>query len=230
MLFNADAGFRSGPRPGFSAASRRSISASMRCSSIDSAIAPPPRRAPVGYPLDCPPAQDLYPIVPGLPCLVFPDLPGRLGCAAGRPCVRLTAAPAYRVHGCTSVSNRVSRVRRPGSAVRPVCTGPGLGRPCLAAGRSSQRNRSPSGRPASGPSVQALVNAPSAAPDRTGVHAGVERPQPVLVELDPGAQVAVLLGVHDDPGVDRLTALDPGHQPDQRVLPTSKIPPIIMGA
>ena len=49
-------------RPGSSAASRRSISASIRCSSIDSAIAPY-LRAPVGTSPYYPPRWVVYPIV-----------------------------------------------------------------------------------------------------------------------------------------------------------------------
>ena len=50
------------------------------------------------------------------------------------------------------------------------------------------------------------------------VGAGGERAEPVLVELDPGREVAEPLGVDDHADVDRLASLDAGHDPDEGVL------------
>ena len=141
--------------------------------------------------------------------------------AAPWPCDRCRSAvsgtPGPRgggTQGRTRVLKRRSRSAA-GSAVIPAWTGPGW--TIADRGAVSQRNRSPRGCSASGPSVQARPNALSAA--RTAATsapgssaAGGSR------QFDPRPEVAERLGVQEHPGVDRLTAVDPRDHADQGVL------------
>src|ERR1700761_6441885 len=180
-------------RPGSSAARCRSISASMRCSSMDSAIALPPRCTPVWNLALFSPGTRSLSNCSGFAVELFPSI--RSGPHEG---IEQVVEFSGRVSGEAGVdrSRLDDRAARGGQPAKPLPQRPPGQRP-LGAG--------PAERGQSGP-------------HRVQVGPGVQDPQPAGVQLDPGAQVAVLLGVHDDPGVDGLAAFDPGHHPDQRVL------------
>ena len=102
-----------------------------------------------------------------------------------------------------------------GSAVRPLCTGPGW---TMETGR---------GEPAEALAERAageralgagLLERGQARPHRVEVGRGVDGEQTRLVQLDPASRVAEGLRVDDHAHVDGLAPLDPRHYPDQRVL------------
>ena len=110
-----------------------------------------------------------------------------------------------------------------GSAVRPVCTGPGCTivlRGAVRRRKRRPRSSSPAGpaRRASGVSPHTVSSARRTQRDAVGVGARVQGAQAGLVEVHPGAQVVQGPAVEQHTGVDRLAALDPRHDADHGVL------------
>ena len=135
----------------------------------------------------------------------------------------------HRARGRQPGSGRTSSARRrarsaSGSAVRPVCTGPGC--TIVLRGAVRRRNRrprssSPAGparRASSGPPAHTVCQGAQHAGDPVGVGARVQGVQAGLVEVHAGAEVVQAAAVEQHAGVDRLAALDPRHHAERGVL------------